>query len=274
MSDFLAAMAASSRERVHAARRTRSFAELQAEAALAPPVRPLVLDRFDVIAEVKLASPSVGVLDANGGRAEDRVVARAKAYERGGACAVSVLTEPSRFGGSLDHLAAAARAIAIPTMRKDFLVDAWQVWEARAAGASGVLVVLRIVDEPTLDAMLVAAAATGMFVLLEAFDEAELKRASAVVTRGGARLLVGVNTRDLGTLTIAPGRLAALAGHLPGGVPAVAESGLTGPADVAHAAHLGYHLALVGTSLMSDEHPADAVLAMRRAGREAVCTSA
>ncbi len=274
MSDFLATMADASRARVDAAQRARSFADLQASALAAAPVHRLVLDRFDVIAEVKLSSPSAGVLDRGSADAVARVVARAAAYERGGACAVSVLTEPSRFGGALDHLAAASKAVAIPTMRKDFLVDAWQVWEAREAGASGVLVVLRIVDEPTLDAILTASAACGMFTLLEAFDERDLERAAAAVGRGGDRLLVGVNTRNLATLAIDPERLAKLASRLPAGIPTVAESGLTGPADAARAARLGYKLALVGTHLMNDDQPTEAILAMCRAGREATCTSA
>lgn len=273
--NFLAAMAESSKARVDTARQARSFADLRAAATSAPPVRQLALDRFDVIAEVKLVSPSAGEL-ANwaAGSESDRVVAQARSYEQGGACAVSVLTEPSSFRGSLEHLAAASRAIAIPTMRKDFLVSAWQVWEAREAGASGVLVVLRIVDDPTLDAILVASEETGMFTLLEAFDEDDLARAAAVAARTEGRLLIGVNTRDLGDLTVDPARFERLASRLPAGIPAVAESGLDGPADAARVARLGYRLALVGTTLMRHDRPDEAIRAMRQAGGEVRCTSA
>lgn len=155
-------------------------------------------------------------------------------------------------------------------MRKDFLVDTWQVLEARAAGAGGVLVILAMLDDAAVRELLAAAREQGLFVLLEAFDEADLERAARLATDGPeAPLLVGVNTRDLKTLQVDPLRLAALAPRLPVGLPAVAESGIRTPDDAAAAARLGYRLALVGTALMRSAAPAKLARAMRDAGRAA-----
>jgi len=145
---FLDEMADASRERVRAAKLTRSEAALEVVARQTPAPPPLRLERcgFDLIAEVKLRSPAAGRLGQQG---ED-VAARVTAYARAGAAAISVLTEPSRFDGSLEHLASATRALAphaVPAMRKDFLVDPYQVLEARAAGAGGVLVIAHAVAQ-------------------------------------------------------------------------------------------------------------------------------
>lgn len=233
------------------------------EVALAAPTPPrLRLGAFDVIAECKRRSPAEGALSAE---PIEGLVARARAYAGGGACAISVLTEPDRFDGDLDHLAAVAPAVPVPAMRKDFLVDPVQLDEARLAGAGGALLIARMLDDRALAELLDAAAELGLFVLVECFDAEDCARTARAVV-GRREVLVGVNTRDLRTLGVDPGRLAALVPHLPQGVPWVAESGLHTPEDVEAAARLGYRVALVGTALMRSADPAAAVAALREAG--------
>jgi indole-3-glycerol phosphate synthase len=272
---FLTEMAAQSAARAPG---PGTEASLLAACRAAPPSPPLRLAGFDLVAEIKRSSPAEGALQA-----DTDVAARATAYARAGAAAVSVLTEPARFGGSLADLATAARALAplgVPAMRKDFLVDPRQVLEARAAGAGGVLLIVAMLDDAALGELLGTAREHGMFVLLEAFDEADLERAAAWLPgRGqpGERdepLLLGVNTRDLRTLAVDPGRLARLAPQLPPGIPVVAESGLHTPADAAAAAALGYRLALVGTALMRAADPARLAADMLAAGRRATMEGA
>ncbi len=269
MSDFLDDMAQASRERASSARRRYRDDELDL------PLPPLKLGAFDVIAELKDRSPSAGALAAPGG---DRL-RQARRYADGGAAAVSVLTEPSRFGGDLSHLrevAALLAGVGIPAMRKDFLVDPGQVLEARAAGAGGVLLIAAMLDDAELAAMLDCALEHALFVLLEAFDEADLERIGGLVERpayGDAavagRLLVGVNTRNLRTLEVDGERLAELAGRLPPAARHVAESGLETAADAARAADLGYSVALVGSALMRHDDPSALLRDMCHAGRVA-----
>ena len=185
MSDFLAQMAAGSRERLEAARRARSEAALLQTAQSMPPAAQLVTHaaRFDLIAELKLRSPAVGQLKAG---TED-VAARVTTYARAGAAAVSVLTEPSRFDGSMDRLQQATEALAplnVPAMRKDFLIDPYQVLEARVAGAGGVLVIIRMMSRSGIQEMLECASQLGLFVLLEAFDEADIEVMHQVLAPG------------------------------------------------------------------------------------------
>jgi indole-3-glycerol phosphate synthase len=232
---------------------------------------------FDVIAELKLRSPAAGRL----GQENEDWLGRVAAYARGGAAAVSILTEPSRFDGSLEHLRRAAALLAplgVPAMRKDFLVDPYQVLEARAAGAGGVLVILRMLTRPKIEELLDVAAEHGMFVLLEAFDDVDLamardlrtsraarpagRRAGGGSPAGGAEpadgaelILIGVNCRDLQTLTVVQERFAALAPLLPAGWPAVAESGVASGLDARRMQQLGYRLALIGTALMASGDP-------------------
>ena len=274
-SDFLGEMAAASRERVRAARDACPQAELLARAmdTPVPPRLRLQPGGFDLIAELKLRSPAVGPLK---GRGED-VAGRVTAYARAGAAAVSVLTEPTRFDGSLEHLRVAAEALAssaVPAMRKDFLVDAYQVIEARMAGAGGVLAIVRMLSERELEALVHQARALELFVLLEAFDERDLERLDEVLARlGGAGLLAGVNSRDLVTLQVVPSRLERLAPSLPTGIPRVAESGVGSVEDARRVAEAGYDLALVGSALMSGNDPAalaSAMLSSARAARRAV----
>lgn len=327
MTGFLDDMAAGSRTRAAAAMAREPLDALRRRCAgLPPPPALRVMGGFDVIAELKLRSPSQGALGARGHDVE----ARALAYAGAGAAAVSVLTEPARFDGSLEHLRRAAAALApagVPVMRKDFLVDPYQLYEARAAGASGVLLIVRVLTRGQLVEMLECARALGLFVLLEVFDEADIGVACSIVERtepSGARglepagsplrslrgkslasgghghlarasaegarrripdatrpgprkedgtrdatLLVGVNSRDLQTLEVVPGRLAELVSRLPQGCARVAESGLEAPADAARVARAGYDMALVGSALMRAADPGALLEAMLAAGRAA-----
>ena len=270
MSGFLDAMGRASRARVHAARTTEPAAALERRVAAMPPPPPLALAAggFDVIAEIKRRSPAAGVLAADG----DDWLARAREYARAGAAAVSVLTEPTRFDGALEHLeavAAALRPLGVPAMRKDFLVDPYQVLEARAAGAGGVLLILRMLSAAQCAELIDAAERCGLFVLLEAFDAGELARADEIVRHrtGRGTLLVGLNCRDLQTLAVVPTRFAALASSLPAAAPAVAESGVATAEDARRLRRLGYRLALVGSALMTHPDPADWIRSVLRAAR-------
>ncbi|MDB6098314.1 MAG: indole-3-glycerol phosphate synthase [Gammaproteobacteria bacterium] len=257
MSGFLDEMARFSAARLGQAMAREPLAELEQRAKAAPRSAPLRLSTqgFDVIAELKLRSPAAGRL---GEQSEDWL-GRVAQYGLAGAAAVSVLTEPSRFDGSLEHLRQAARVLAplgVPAMRKDFLIDPYQVLEARAAGAGGVLVIVRMLSAPRILQLLDAAAEHGMFVLLEAFDAADLSAArDLLVTRSADNILVGVNCRDLESLEVVPQRFAALAPQLPGTWPAVAESGVACAADAVQMRRLGFRLALIGTALMSRDDP-------------------
>ncbi len=294
--DFLQSMAQASQERVLAARAKLSENGLLKQAQATAPPPPLMRGTagFDLIAELKLRSPAAGQL-----RAADKEDAgkRALGYAEAGAAAVSVLTEPNRFDGSLAHLSAAAAALRprrVPAMRKDFLVDPYQVVEARAHGAGGVLLILRMLSRPQLDEMCSAAKACGLFALLEAFDEADIELAHQVLesqsnqepgpfrvgpsrsansrTRPGivpVQWLVGVNCRDLTTLKVVPGRLEKLVRLLPTQVPQVAESGVATAQDAGRVAAAGYDMALVGSALMSAENPGALAHQMTVAGRRA-----
>ena len=265
MSDFLKAMAESSAAR---AAEARSFTDADFDR----PLVPLALGAFDVIAEIKNRSPAEGQIGHQPPCSESKGVShrisRARAYAAGGAAAISVLTEPSRFDGELMHLEEVATAAPdTPVMRKDFLVDPVQVLEARAAGASGVLLITTMLDDATLRAMLDCAFEHGMFVLLESFDEDDLQRSARYLEIDG-QLLIGVNTRNLRTLEVDGDRLRRLSPLLPDAT-CVAESGLREAADAARVAGWGYTMALVGTALMRSEDPAALIAAMRKAGAAA-----
>jgi indole-3-glycerol phosphate synthase len=272
MSGLLTEMAQSSLARLEHARASESEQALWARVCSAPTAPRLKLspEGFDIIAECKLASPSAGDLSQHTTDIDRRV----QAYAQGGACAVSVLTEPTRFGGSLEHLAQTARTLAplgVPVMRKDFLVDPYQVMEARAAGAGGVLVIVRMLDRSRIKALLDVAAMLKMFVLIEAFDGADLAVAREVLAQRKAhdeQMLVGVNCRDLDTLTVELSRLGELAGQLPPDFASVAESGVGSLEDVKTVVDVGYDVALVGTTLMNSNDPGKLLGEMLAAGRE------
>jgi indole-3-glycerol phosphate synthase len=212
-----------------------------------------------VIAEIKRASPSKGELAPN----LDAPV-QARAYVDGGAAAVSVLTEPSRFRGSLADLADVA-ALRIPTLRKDFLVDAYQVWEARAAGASAVLLIVAALDEPTLASLHDEARGAGLDVLVEVHDATE-----AAAARRIDAAIVGVNARDLRTFELDRDGFARLRPELPDDALAVAESAIRGPDDVRRAADEGADAVLVGESLVTADDPRAAVAALVAAGADEI----
>lgn len=272
--DFLLRMARLSRERAVAAMQERPEAALAARARRLPAPPPLRLSPagFDLIAEVKRRSPALGTLAGSA----LQVAAQARAYARGGAAALSVLTEPAEFSGELAHLVEAAAAAApVPVMRKDFLVLPYQLYEARAAGASGVLLIAAMLDDAALREMLDVALELGLFVLVEVFDRADLERAQAALATAGpaegqdrCRWLIGVNCRDLRTLAVDFGRFAELAPALPRDVPLVAESGVQTEDEAAQVAALGYRLALVGTALMRATDPAATLAALLGAGRD------
>jgi indole-3-glycerol phosphate synthase len=272
MSGLLTEMAQASVARLEQARAREPQSALWSRACdlPLPPRLRLSAEGFDVIAECKLHSPSAGDLSARTSDVESRV----KAYAHGGACAVSVLTEPTRFGGKLEHLAEAAQALTplkVPAMRKDFLVDPYQVMEGRAAGAGGVLVIVRMLDRGRITELLDCAAMLKMFVLIEAFDAADLALAREVLAARKAhdeQMLVGINCRDLEKLTVDLPRLEELAEHLPPGFMHVAESGVSSLADVKRVVDLGYHVALIGTTLMQSGDPRQLLGEIISTGRE------
>lgn len=263
MSDFLTEMARASKER---AKQGRALSYTTTELTQMPPL-PLVLDPqgFDLIAEAKLASPAAGRL-ARSGEDDRTVVDLAQAYADGGASIVSVLTEPSHFDGSLTHLRLVAESGGLPAMRKDFLVDPIQVSEARAHGASGVLLIARILAPAQLVEMVDAASSLGMFSLVEIFDEADLEVASSTFSLG---VIMGVNSRDLSNLSVDRDRFARLRPLIPDHLITVAESGLETSAAIQRIVELGYRMALVGKALSSASDPRSATSRLVTAGRRA-----
>jgi indole-3-glycerol phosphate synthase len=210
-----------------------------------------------VIAEVKRRSPSKGALADIPDPAE-----LAAAYERGGAAAISVLTEQRRFGGSLADLRTVRAAVATPLLRKDFMVTPYQLHEARAAGADLVLLIVAALDQPLLEKLYAEARGLGLTVLVEVHDAEETRRAVDL----GAEL-IGVNARNLKTLDIDPDSFGRLAPLIPDTVVRVAESGISGPEDVLRYAEQGANVVLVGEALVRDGDPEAAVRSMRGLGR-------
>jgi indole-3-glycerol phosphate synthase len=264
---FLIRMAASSRARIAEAAAREPLEALRRRALETPLPPPLRNGHaFELIAEYKRRSPALGRLAGT----NDGHLGRVSAYVRGGAAAVSVLTEPTQFDGSLEALAECAAGLVplhVPVMRKDFIVDEYQLHEARAAGAGGALLIVRMLNDDSLGELVACARELSLFVLLECFDAADIARAASRAK--GEAVLLGVNCRDLETLTVDPSRLAGLAPQLPAGSLRVAESGLVTPEDCADAARAGYRLALVGGALMAATDPEATVRRMLEAGRAA-----
>ncbi len=224
-------------------------AELRGAALRSPPVRSLTAavtaPGARVIAEIKRRSPSRGVLAPDLDPA-----ALAAAYQTGGAAAISVLTEPEFFGGSIADLRAAAAAVNVPVLRKDFMLDPAQIWESRAIGADAVLLIVAALEDHMLARLIATAAEAGIEALVEIHDEVEAERA-----RAAGASLVGVNARDLATFDLDLGIAERLARRLEGFEGRVAESGITGPADVTRMVAAGYDAVLVGESLVRAERP-------------------
>jgi indole-3-glycerol phosphate synthase len=249
--------------RIDLARReaATSPADLRAVLADAPPPRdPMPHFRgpgVSVIAEVKRRSPSKGELAEI---AEPAILA--EAYARGGAAAISVLTEERRFGGSLADLRAVRAAVDVPVLRKDFIVTPYQLLEARVAGADLALLIVAALDDDTLRRLHDEARELGLTVLVEVHDEAETERAVAL----GAEL-IGVNARNLRTLDVDPGTFGRLAPSVPDDRVLVAESGIAGPDDAARFAELGARVVLVGEALVRHGDPEAAVRALAEGPR-------
>jgi indole-3-glycerol phosphate synthase len=203
----------------------------------------------NVIAECKRRSPSRGVLCEHYDPGEI-----ARRYEAGGAAAISVLTEPAFFDGSLRDLAAVRQVVGLPLLRKDFVVDEYQLLEARAAGADAVLLIVAALDAGTLVRLQARAREYGLAALVEVHDEDELARAADC----GARL-IGVNNRNLRTLAVDVDASVRLVARMPPDVVAVSESGLRSRAELERLSAAGYHAFLIGERFMTAPDPAHAI---------------
>jgi indole-3-glycerol phosphate synthase len=205
--------------------------------------------RINVVAEHKRRSPSRGAIR------EDLVPADVgRRYEAAGAAAISVLTDEAFFGGRMAHLEEVRAATALPVLRKDFVLDPWQVWEARAAGADAVLLIVAALTDADLGGLLAATREAGIDALVEVHDRGELDRALAAGSR-----IVGVNSRDLRTLAVSLDTAVGLAPAIPDDVVAVAESGIRTGADVRRLRDAGFDAFLVGEHLMAAPDPGEAL---------------
>lgn len=236
-------------ERVEMAARSVPPSEIVRRAAASSLPRDFLaalLERpFGIIAEIKRASPSKGniVSDLN-------PLTLAQKYERGGAAAISILTEPFYFKGNLDDLARVRQAVALPLLRKDFCLCPYQIYEARAYGADAVLLIAAILSEAVLKKLIKLCTELGMVPLVEVHDGEELKRA----LKCGAPL-IGINNRNLNTLTVDKNTVYRLKPLVPDEVPVVAESGLSSPEDMAKLKRAGVKAALIGEALVKDSDP-------------------
>ena len=242
--------------RARAATLRKSFAEIEAAArgAGATPSLRAALSRTDVgvIAEVKRSSPSKGAIN-EGLDLGDQV----SQYQAGGASAISILTEETRFGGSNADLVQARRYVALPLLKKDFHVDVVQIFEARALGAAAALVIARAVEPSALSELVAAGSDCGLEILVEVRDERELARALSAKAS-----LIGVNNRNLETLEIDPDTCSRMLPLIPTHVVAVAESGITSTDDVERLAAVGADAVLVGSVLSASSNPEAAVRAL------------
>lgn len=261
---FLQQVCAEARDRVAAAAAAEPLDAVKVRARQTPPP-PSFTDalagpagRPRVITEIKRASPSRGHM----AEIADPV-ALALQYAAGGAAAISVLTEPVHFEGHLDDLVAVSAAVTVPTLRKDFVIDAHQVWEARGAGAAAVLLIVAALGDDDLATLQREADAAGLDCLVETHSADEVARAVAAHARAatGRRLVLGVNARDLVTLEVDRRHIARVraAADLPAGALLVAESGIRGAADVRAYAEVGADAVLVGEHVATAPDPTAAV---------------
>ncbi len=248
------------RDEVRARRAATTLAALEdAARAQSPPrgfeaaLRDRAQRGFALIAEIKRASPSKGLI-----RADFRPADHAAAYEAGGAACLSVLTDAPFFQGHEDYLVAARAACSLPVLRKDFMVDPWQCLEARSIGADAILIIVAALEDGAMGEIEAAALEHGMDVLVEVHDEAELERASRVL----ASRLIGINNRDLKTFETSLATTERLAALAPEGALLVGESGIAGHADLVRLAQSGVDTFLVGESLMRADDIAVATRAL------------
>jgi indole-3-glycerol phosphate synthase len=248
MTDALARICETTRTAVARAKAARPLADVERAASRRPPPRGFAasLERkvaaggVGLIGEIKKASPSAGLI-----RPEFDPAALARAYERGGAACLSVLTEEANFQGSLDHLEAVRAAVDLPLLRKDFMLDPYQMAEARAAGADCVLLILAALSDAEARTLESAASDWGLEVLVEVHDAAELERAVRLKAR-----LIGINNRNLKTLKTDLATTEALAPRVSADRLVVSESGFSTPHDLARMAPLGVRAFLIGEALM------------------------
>jgi indole-3-glycerol phosphate synthase len=256
--DLLEAIVAATRTRVESAKQREPRESLERRASARTPQGRLFAERLsrrgsvNVIAECKRRSPSRGVL-----RTAYDPVTTAKGYEEAGAAAISVLTEPGFFDGSLEHLAAVRDVVRIPLLRKDFIIDDYQLLEARAAGADAVLLIVSALDDAALVSLAKSAADLGLAVLVEVHSVEECRRA----VDAGARI-IGVNNRNLRTLAVDLTASRDIAAVIPGDAIAISESGLKTPADLQAMKRLGYQAFLIGERFMVEPDPGAALMGL------------